>query len=590
MSKNKRKSSYKKNKKLASLKPKPFQGKDMQIVLEKALGEIVALYQQGKVESALLLTEKTLVDFPEQPVLLGNAGAFSMLLGDQQMALEYYQKSLLLDSSNPDVHNNIGNLFKQQSRYVEAENAYLKALELRDDFSDAYNNLGNIYREQGRDGEVEAAFRKAIQLQPENAEAYCNLGSFLNEYSRFEEAESAFQNALKLRPDYAETHNNYGNLLRKQQRYVEAELAFKNAIVLRPSFEKAYFNQGKLAIIQNEYSKAKSCFNEALKINPDYVDARANLALVLLRLGDFVGGWEAYEARYRLDTMDAQSIPPEIQVPQWAGECLKGKTLLVWPEQGLGDDIQFVRYLSLLKAEGVQQLILVCRKPLERLFSSVDCIDRLIVEEDFLTEGFDGLDYWVFMMSLPLFFKTRLETIPATLPYLSVPETDQNKWAEYLPQSGFRVGCVWKGRAEHKNDMNRSLSSLEVLKPLWEVNGIEFISLQKGEGEEEALFPLDNQPIISLGDKVQCFVDTAAIIVQLDLVICVDTAIAHLAGALNKPCWVLLPEQDSDWRWLLDRDDSPWYPKVMRLFRQKSKGDWDGVVQEVLQALKTEKN
>jgi len=586
MSKTKNKK-LRKNKKASAVKPMHRQGKKGLNELELILNRIVELYQQRNIKQALNLTEKTLIKFPGQAVLLGNAGAFSMLLGEQEKALGYYKQSLLIEPDSPEVYNNMGNLFKQQNRYDEAESAYLHALELKSDFAQVYNNLGNVYRELGRYDEVEAVFMKALKIQPEYIEVFCNLGSFLSENNRFNEAELIFKKALRFGPNSPETYNNYGNFLKKTGRYQEAEQAFKNALQLRPSYTLAYFNLGKLAVLQNNFLMAESCFKKVLSINADYIDAQANLALVLLRLGKYKEGWAAYESRYKLDQLDAQSAPPIIDVQQWQGEALQGRNILVWPEQGLGDEIQFVRYLPFLKAEGVKHLTLVCRKPLIKLFSLMPCVNRLICQDDFLTEDVSGLDYWVFMMSLPFHFKTTLETIPAALPYLSSSIIEQEKWKGNIPQSGLRVACVWKGNAMHKNDANRSLPSLATLKPLWDIEGITFISLQKGAGESEALFSSESQPITSLGDKVQDLADTAAIIAQLDLVICVDTAVAHLAGALNKPCWVLLPMQETDCRWLLDQDSSPWYPIKMHLFRQKIKGDWDSVILEVLEALKT---
>jgi len=521
---------------------------ETQITFEGFLNRSVVLFQQGKSKEALGITEQALIKFPKHPVLLGNAGAFCSDMGDKQAAIDYLQKSLKIDSTNPDVFHNLAGLYNDRHQYIEAMECYQQALELKPSFT----------------------------------EVHFNLGCLLEKQKMFNEAEVCFNNVLKIKADHIDATLHLANIFYLQQRYDEAEKTNFHALKLQPDHADAYNNLGTVFVAVNRYNDAMVCYQKAVELRPDDAIMQFNYALVLLSLGYFKEGWVAYEARYHPSKVDRQAVPPEINIPQWQGESLVGKSLLVWPEQGLGDAIQFVRYLVLLKDKGVDRLLLVCKKPLQTIFSGLECVDEVICLDEFNANHVQGLDYWVFMMSLPLYF----ETIPANLPYLSCADSSKQRWADLLPKSTFRVGLVWKGNVTHKNDANRSLSSLAVLKPLWSVEGVSFVSLQKGAGEDDVLNCAAEQGIIHLGDKIDDFSDTAAIVMQLDLVICVDTAVAHLAGALNKPCWVLLPAYETDWRWQQDRDDSLWYPSVLRLFRQTSheKG-WGEVVQRVKQSL-----
>jgi hypothetical protein len=269
---------------------------------------------------------------------------------------------------------------------------------------------------------------------------------------------------------------------------------------------------------------------------------------------------------------------------------LTGKSLLLWPEQGYGDTLQFVRYAALLKAQGAARVVWMVQPALRGLLASAAGIDQLVVEG----ETPPLCDYWTFPLSLPLHLRSTLDTLPATLPYLHADSERIEHWRPYLPPTGFRVGLVWKGNARHRNDARRSLPSLATLAPLWQIPGVVFVSLQKGPGgpgeteaaEEAARSAMPpGAPLTALGDKIRDFADTAAIVEQLDLVIGVDTAVVHLAGSLGKPCWVLLPAIGTDWRWLHGRNDTPWYPQVMRLFRQSTPGDWRETVETLAQAL-----
>ncbi|RFU48761.1 hypothetical protein D0B32_02690 [Paraburkholderia sp. DHOC27] len=255
--------------------------------------------------------------------------------------------------------------------------------------------------------------------------------------------------------------------------------------------------------------------------------------------------------------------------------------MVIWADEGYGDQIQFARYVPLLRQRGVSRITLVCDEALKPLLETVDGVD-CVISDPFAVPPHD---YWSLFMSLPRYFGTTLETIPTTIPYVVPLQEKLEHWQKKLPVDGIRVGLVWKGNPHHGNDVHRSLPSLATLAPLWSIPGITFVSLQKYHAGQDARQPLAGQYITPLGEEIQDFADTAAIVAQLDLTICVDTAVAHVAGALGKPCWVLLPSFHTDWRWLTDRADSPWYPETMRLFRQTRFNDWTPVIEEVTHAL-----
>lgn len=344
--------------------------------------------------------------------------------------------------------------------------------------------------------------------------------------------------------------------------------------------------KGNQHFARQELADAERCYRDALRLAPGYAVARNNLAHVLLRMGRFEEGWQCFETRYDpAIKANQQSVPvPDLPFPQWRGEPLEGKSLLICPEQGFGDEIQFCRYVPQLKQRGAKRVSLICKTPLRPLFESLCGVDAVYPDEDGVQIPVH--DYWSFPLSLPLHCGTRtVADVPAELPYLHASAEHIEAWKPRLPPGRLRVGLVWKGDQRHSNDANRSLPNLGVLAPLWQVAGVSFVSLQKGAGEDEARRAPPGQPLTHLGSDIADFADAAAVISCLDLVICVDTAIAHLAGALARPCWVLLPWTGTDWRWLHQRSDSPWYPNAMRLFRQSRAGDWSDAIVNVAQAL-----
>lgn len=411
-----------------------------------------------------------------------------------------------------------------------------------------------------------------------NAELLNVAASCAHSLNQYEKAERFWLRALLLKPDYAVAHFNLGILLHDRKRSYEAESCYRQALLHKPDYAEAYNNLAYLLQECQRFDEAEASFRLALALKPGYAKAEWNLGLLLLSLGRFDEGWRCYEARYHPTVK--QTDKPRLPYPQWKGQALTGKSLVLWPEQGHGDEIQFCRYIAVIKKLGAKSITLVCKQPLKRLFLSLDGADAVVAQEDAAT--LPPHDYWALLHSVMLYCGTTLDSIPASLPYLQAPIERIDYWASRLPARGMRIGLVWKGANRHKNDANRSIAELRTLAPLWNVSDTVFISLQKGQGEEEALST--RLPILPLGADIEDFADTAAIVSQLDLVICVDTAIAHLTGAINKPCWVLLPAIGVDWRWSHEREDNLWYPSL-RLFRQNRLGEWGEVVDKLADAL-----
>ena len=437
---------------------------------------------------------------------------------------------------------------------------------------------GSEHLQSGDTARAEACWRAALALDPQMAEAHANLAFLHDERGEWVQAEVCYQRALELQPDHAQLHLNYGTLLASRKRLVEAEVAYTRAIELEPDAPAGWSNLGGLYAGMKRDVEAELCCRQALVRDPDHAKARFNLAYVLLRLGRFEEGWPSLEARDWYAALQAQ-----LKCPRWLGEPLHGKSLLIGPEAGYGDMIQFARYAPLLKARGAARITLLCPPALKPLLLTLQGVDAVLAWDEAMPA--EGWDCWTPLLSIPLHCGTRLDSIPAELPYLQALPERRTHWRTRLPTEGLRVGLVWKGNPRFENDIDRSLSGLEVLLPLGEVVGVQFISLQKGEGEDQARHPPAGLPLLHLGSEIEDFADTAAIVAGLDLVICVDTAVAHLAGALGRPCWVLLPHYKTDWRWLEGRSDSPWYPGLLRLFRQGPGQDWVPVVAEVRAAL-----
>ena len=417
---------------------------------------------------------------------------------------------------------------------------------------------------------------REIFIATQNADSPLEQAA-LNAYYRGDlaAAEKHYRRLLNSDSHNALLHNNLANVLRKTEQWTQAHAHYLQALEAAPAAAKIRNNLAGMFEELEQYDRAEAEYRHALALQPDFAEARFNLGLLLLSGGHYSQGWQYYEARAQL-FREHGSLP----FPQWQGEDVTGKTFWLLPEQGYGDTIQFVRYAALLKARGAAQISVLCNPPLAPLLSTAPGIDTLITRPEALKTH----DYWDSLVSLPGRFNTLLESIPAPIPYLSVFAERVQTWGARLPKEGLRVGLVWQGNPEHGNDAQRSLRHFSELEPLWSIQGIRFVSLQMGPAEEQTETCEARQPIVRLGHEINDFGDTAAIVAQLNLVICVDTAVAHVAGALGIACWVMLPRRGADWRWLHIGSQSRWYPDGMYLFRQ-SKAGWPALIEEVKNAL-----
>ncbi len=441
---------------------------------------------------------------------------------------------------------------------------YREALAVQPDASAVHVNLGSALRDLGQAEAAIVHLRIALRLTPQLVQVHNNLGIALRQQERLDEAVSCFRAALKLKPDYLEARINLGTALKEQGSLDEAVACFRTALASSQTLAVLHYNLGNTLKAQRRLAEAAACLRRAIELSPGHVESHYNLGRVLLAQGDMAAGWEEYEWRWRTPHM----IPARrsFAQPQWRGEAAEGRTLLIHAEQGFGDTLQFCRYAPLAAARGLR-VVLQVPKPLIRLLRSLPEVD--VIETGELPPP---IDLHCPMLSLPLAFGTTLATIPAA-PHLRPDAAQATAWRARLEASGSRprVGLAWAGSATMQLDDRRSLTPGH-LAPLLAIAGVEFISLQKDR------VAAADAPLAGFMDEMQDFADTAALIDNLDLVISVDSAVAHLAGALGKPVW-LLDRFDPCWRWLAGRLDSPWYP-LLRIYRQPRPGDWGAVLAE----------
>jgi Tfp pilus assembly protein PilF len=537
----------------------------------------IVLQQQGRLAEATVCLEKALhlrQDYVEAHINLGNA---LQQQGKLAEAVASYQRALQLKPDCPGAHLNLGVALQAQGKPAEALASYQQALQRDPNSAEAHNNLGNLLREQGKLAEAVVTCQQALRLRPDYAEAHNNLGIALEKQGKLVEAEASYRQALRLLPDFAEAHNNLGNVLQTQGKLTEAVASYQQALRHRPDYPEAHRNLGLTLRDEGQLEEAMISLECALRLKPDFADAHHSRSQLWLLQGDFEQGWPEYEWRWQIQELRnaPSSRRPE---PRWDGSALDGKTILLHVEQGVGDTLQFIRYASVVKERGAT-VVVECPSALMGVLAGCPGIDRLVRQGGPLP----ACDVQAALLSLPGLCGTTLATIPAKVPYLIADRARVAHWQEGLAGlSGFKVGICWQGNPGHQQDAQRSVL-LSRLAPMAKIPGLRLVSLQKGPGQEQWTARPRSWPVVDLPDQrqelSQAWEDTAALICALDLVITVDTAVAHLAGALAMPVWVPLPFSP-DWRWLLGRENSPWYP-TMRLFRQPQRGNWDEVFDRI---------
>lgn len=540
--------------------------------------------QSGDNPLALELIGRAIAIAPSS-AMLSNLAAVQAALGDLDGAVASCRAALALDPDSFDARCNLGSAFMAQGKTEQALIRYHEALALEPAAAEVHYNIGNALRRLGQLAAASSAFRQALALQADHADAHNNLGLVLKALGQADAARASFAGALAAQPHHADALVNLGNVLKDEGQLDAAADCYRKALARKPGSAAAHNSLGIVLHAQGRLEQALASYGQALALQPDFTDAVVNLALLLLYMGRFEQGWNLYRARTRaLHGV----MPPVLPFPEWQGEPLDGKSLLIWPEQGLGDEIQFCRYVAVLKRRGARHVTLVCKRPLVELLRSLPGVDAVLPLDAVVESAFavPPHDHWVMLLNLPFHCRMDLGNVPTELPYLRANPARAERLAQTLAGvPGLKVGLCWKAGKSYLPGPGRSFG-LATFQPLFDLPGVRFFSLQPGTRDE--LLQAAGAAAFDLGHEIDAlgppFEETAALIMQLDLVIGCDASIGHLAAALGKPVWTLLPAV-ADWRWLATRDDSPWYPRT-RLFRRQLGGDWADVMQRVADRLR----
>lgn len=578
--------------------------------IDALLAAALDAHQAGRLDQAAPLYQEALTINPVHADALHYFGGLHHQRRDHAAAAALLDHALEIEPANAACWSNRGLIAAALGRYDEAQRCYWQALQLQPDFADARNNLGVTLQAQGEHEAAVRQYREAVALNPSLVDARLNLGTALARLEHYDEALACYEQALALDPYSADAHFNAGNALTAKGESVAAIARFQRAIELRPAFAQAHVNLGSATGKLGNYAEAEQQYRQAvalqpnptnlvclggslgaqgrldeeevfyrhaLAIDPGYVDAHQNLAWLLLKRGDYKQGWAEFAKRWRPQDYAAIAVDG---VPEWHGEALDGRSVLLVGDQGFGDQLQFLRFARVLEELGATVDVCV-RKPLVPLAERVPGVHRA-----WSGKAGGRYDFWAPLMSVPSCVGTEITTIPADVPYVFAEQTKIEAWRERVEAvAGPRrkIGLVWAGSPTFGNDRYRSMR-LEDFAPLGELKDIAWFSLQKGPAEAQLVDAPETFRPHNFAADLRDFTETAALIMNLDQVIAVDTGVAHLTGALGKPVWVMLPA-NSDWRWLENRSDSPWYPGA-RLFRQTVLGDWTPVVASVVEALR----
>jgi tetratricopeptide (TPR) repeat protein len=586
----------------------------MDALARTGLGEL--MLAMGRPEAAIKEYELALRKQPAMASVHMGLGHALTMMGRYEEALSRYQQTLALHPRLAEAEFASGFALTRLGRLKEAELRYRRALARRPDFAAAWMNLGSIEREQGREVYAEAALRRAVELRPDLISGWVNLAILDHERHRPAEAETYLRKAFALNPEQVETQvawcqfrsseqdqagawqwlrwalarepahleavNMHGILLHNERRFDEAVEVFARAEAL--GHRAAASNRGNSLLEVGRMEEALQAQERAVELDTSNSGAQYNLSLTRLRMGDWKRGWPGYEARWRF--REVHRNPMVFRQPRWRGEALEGRRILLHAEQGLGDSIQFCRYAALVAARG-GQVVLQVREPVERLMASLAVVRAGQAVVAPLGAAPPEFDIECPLMSLPAVFGTTVETVPWTGAYLGADAASAHEKRLRFPdlrpdERPLRVGLAWAGNPRYKADRQRS-TELAMLLPLFSVAGITWIALQKGPAAEQLAGLPDNVFVWDGSSQDRDLAETAALVATLDLVVTTDTSIAHLAGAMGKPVWILLPHL-GDWRWMQKIETTPWYPTA-RLFRQREPGDWAGVVERVITQL-----
>ncbi|WP_245254085.1 tetratricopeptide repeat protein [Paraburkholderia sp. LEh10] len=535
----------------------------------------VLYLQRQHIDRAIERFDAALSLAPNHADCLNDRGIAALACADNEGAERFFRRAVACAPHDTLAHCNLGNALRRIDRREEALLSYQQALALDADFFDAALGSADVLEELSRPGEALAAYRDAARLAPHDTRVLQGLGTTLNAVREHAQAADAFQRILQQKPD--DIHALFGLAFATdaQLKFDDALAAYQRALEVAPNSSTLHNNIAFTLTCMSRYDEADDHLRRAIETTPDLSDAYKLLGMSELRRGNYQRGWTYYE--HRKTTRSGLRDYPKLDMPEWQGEPIDGKRFLLAREQGAGDQLQFVRYADVLRGQGAIVDVWTSAE-LAPLFSRVRGVRRVLTNAP---EG--GYDYYSRMMSVPAWLQD--DTIPCATPYLSADAAQVARWRARLIQSAGdsrKIGLVWAGNPQHYLDVYRS-AALCALEPLASVRGLAWFALQKGVGEAQLDGLAHRWPICALGQLLDDFDATAAAIESLDLVITVDTSVAHLAGALGKPVWVLLPKQ-ADWRWMLSGETNPWYPTA-RLFRQQVLGEWAPVVERVRHAL-----
>lgn len=530
-------------------------------IIQAALGA----QQAGRLEEAKALYEGLLDERPDTPDALHLLGVICLQSGDPAAGIDYMRRALALVPDDVQICLNLAGALKSLGRADEAIGCLSDLAGVVKDTPSIHLTLADILDELKNHDEAEVHYRRALELSPDDGAALTGLGRVMRNKGRDGEAEAAWRRVLEINPDQIGAMVNLALLIMSRGRNTEAQAYLEKALTLAPGHAKTWFQYGNVMLNQNRADLAGEAFAKAITLDPGDYEAHVHLGFARLLMGDYGRGFAEYE--WRLESPALREM--KVSGPRWDGTPLEDRAIFVHAEQGMGDALQFIRFIPNVSRLG-GRVILKCHQTMKRLFQDAPGIDEVTTS----VPPADAYDCHVPLMSLAHIFGTTPETIPAEVPYLRPDDGLRQSWVERLGK-GPAIGLVWRGNPENKRDTVRSCPLKHFL-PLLDTAGARFFSLQKVIPEDEAPLPAS---LTDLGPELNDFADTAACVANLDLVIAVDTAVVHLAGALGTPVWAIL-SSSPEWRWMLDREDSPWYPSA-RLFRQTGWDDWEGVVAKV---------
>jgi tetratricopeptide (TPR) repeat protein len=538
----------------------------------------VLLAEQGRLSEAVDCFCRALQLRPDSPDALKNLHRACKQLGTEAAAVATLERALHLRPHDAALYYRLGLVLTRQNRLAEAADRLRQAVGLEPNHAEWHGSLGVAYLLGNRLPEAAGCFEQVLRLRPGYAEAHYNLGVVRLKQDRWREAAAFFEQVLEDRPAYADAHNGLGLALLRLDRLNEALAHFQRALDQKSDVADVYCNQGYALAVAGRHAEALASLDKALQLQPEHADAHFERALVWLLLGDWQRGLPEYE--WRLKTTRFPEVAARL--PRWDGSPPAGRAVLLHAEQGYGDCLQLVRYAPLVRQRGAQ-VVLSCPDALVPLLSRCAGIDRLVAA----SAPLPPCDVQASLLSLPLLVGTTPETVPAPIPYLFAEAALVESWRQVLPPGGpFKIGIAWQGNPSYRKDNLRSIP-LRHFAPLAGLDGVQLYSLQKGHGSEQLRDLADRFRIIDLGGRLSeqagAFTDTAAALMNLDLLVAPDTAVVHLAGGLGVPVFAAL-SLAPDWRWLLGREDTPWYPSV-RLFRQTERGNWDAVFQQIAAAV-----